>query len=126
MTAPLPKFAAAAGKLGRTTWCIYAAGELDMASAPRLGRHLATAAQRSDVDLVIVELTDIRFIDANGLGTLIQARQDLEGVGMALRLTGARGQVAELLYLSGLVDELGVELADPGSPIPSRDARNPA
>lgn len=112
MTAPEPKFVAASGRLSRATWCVYLAGELDTASTPRLRSHLAAAARRVDVDLVIVDLADVSFIDAAAIGTLVQGKQDLQQTGKALRVTGARGGVAELLLLTDLIDELGAELAD--------------
>jgi anti-anti-sigma factor len=109
--APAPKFAAAAGRLTRTTWCVWVAGTLDTASAPRLHGHLAAAARRPDIDLVIIDLADVTFLDASALGTLIQAKQDLHQTGKALRLAGATAEVAQLLQLADLGNELGAELA---------------
>ena len=109
MNLPRPRFAAAAGPLNATTWCLWLAGELDRGSEPRLSVHLAAAARQTDADLIIVDLADVTFVDAVALGALIQAKQVLHHAGKALHLTGARAKVAELLHLTGMIDELGVE-----------------
>jgi anti-anti-sigma factor len=112
MTAPEPVFAAAAGRLTHAAWCVYLAGQLDEASAHRVHSYVAAAARRPDVDLVIIDLADVTFIDATAIGTLIQAKEDLYQADKALRLAGARGNVAQLLSRTDLIDQVGADHTD--------------
>ncbi len=49
-------------------------GELDIASAPLLSRHLRTA-QATGPDRMIIDLSELGFIDSRGLHELLRARQ---------------------------------------------------
>ncbi|MFF8772489.1 STAS domain-containing protein [Kitasatospora sp. NPDC015120] len=79
---------------------VRAFGEIDIATAPRLGRRLAAAlgAHRE----VVLDLSEVTFMDCSGLRVLVQARNRADRYGGRLVLRGARGPVARLLRLTGL------------------------
>jgi anti-anti-sigma factor len=67
-------FAISAMRAG-TVVKVTVAGELDIATAPDLNRQLA----RHLADVVVVDLSDVTFIDGCGLHALLDARENLDG-----------------------------------------------
>jgi anti-sigma B factor antagonist len=77
---------------------VTVSGDLDVAVAPDLERVLAEQVRRG---VVIVDLRELSFIDASGLGVLVRANTQAHHDGTALQLIpGAR--VWRLLELCGL------------------------
>ncbi len=74
------------------------AGELDLASTPELANRLVAIAGST----VILDLSDLTFIDARGLAALVEARHRIEGQGDRLELRGAQGLVARVFEICGL------------------------
>ena len=60
------------GRRTGTTVRITASGEIDIATAPRL-REYASRHLADDAEIVVLDLTDITFIDSSGLHALLQA-----------------------------------------------------
>ena len=75
------------------------AGELDLADAPALREALRRAVERSPKRLV-VDLTDVTFVDSTILGALVEARSALGGDAFALAAPGL--EVRRALEVSGL------------------------
>jgi len=75
------------------------AGELDLASNPELADRLVAIAGSA----VILDLSELTFIDASGLAVLLDAKQRIEMQGDRLELRGARGLVARVFEICGLV-----------------------
>ena len=70
-------------------------GELDIAS-----RHRVRRTCRDGTDLtVVVDMTDLTFIDCSGYGALIAARRILTDLGGSLTIRNQAGQPAFLLSL---------------------------
>ncbi|MEU8303177.1 STAS domain-containing protein [Actinomadura sp. NPDC048955] len=82
-------------------------GDLDMASAPALGERLLAALPRS-ARLLILDLSGVTFCDAAGLTLLIGIQRQATGLGLTLRLSAPRPQVAKLLRITGLDRGLNV------------------
>jgi anti-sigma B factor antagonist len=80
-------------------------GELDVASGPTLERELAKA-EASDVQLLILDLRELEFIDSTGLSILIKAHQRAEASGRRFAVVRGRSQVQRLLGLTGLEERL--------------------
>ncbi len=78
-------------------------GEVDMATAPLLQRALALATE-SGRSLVVLDLTDLEFIDASGIGVIVRARR-LLGERGDLRLRSAAPLIRRMLSIVEL-DEL--------------------
>lgn len=76
-------------------------GQVDMHTSPTLRQHLRGALEGRAAPLV-VDLTDVGFIDSSGLATLIEALQAVGKYGGKLRLVGLSPNVKNLFRLSNL------------------------
>ena len=82
-------------------------GSLDFETAPSLRAALLEAADEGKHDIV-VDLSQLEFLDSSGLGALIGAhKRALENAGR-LRLIISTGTIARLLTITGLMDVLAV------------------
>jgi anti-sigma B factor antagonist len=87
------------------TAVISVSGELDLASSPALEEELERVAQ-SDVQVVVVDLRNLEFMDSTGLSVLVRAHQRAEENGRRLGLVNGSQQVQRLLTLTGVADRL--------------------
>lgn len=83
---------------GRTV--IYAHGDIDLRTAPEFRRHIEDAAAEGRD--VVVDLSEVRFMDSPGLGTLIYCYQRQEEAGAQLLVRAPQGHVRELFELVAL------------------------
>ena len=83
-------------------------GDYDIANAAELSSLLAEAIARDEVDLV-VDLGDVRFLDASTIRALLTSRDALRVRSRTLTVRTS-GRTARLLTLLGLADML-----EPGS-----------
>lgn len=81
---------------------VRCSGELDIAGGPTLRSALDEAGQ-AGLD-VVVDLTDLEFIDSSGLGVLVGAHKNAAEQGRTMSLRGAQGAVAKVLRITGLTD----------------------
>ncbi len=77
-------------------------GSLDIATSPTVRATLLEASARGDHRL-IVDLTNVEFLDSTGLGALIGAQRRAREVGGELRLVVKEGQIVRLLRITGLL-----------------------
>jgi anti-sigma B factor antagonist len=80
-------------------------GELDLASSPALEEELQRLAA-GHAALVIVDLSELEFMDSTGLSVLVRAHQRAEESGQRFGLINASQQVQRLLSLTGVADRL--------------------
>ena len=80
------------------------AGELDLAEIETFERRCA----KLDGD-VVVDLRDVDFLDASGVGALLRLRSRLTERHGTLRVTGAQPRVQRVLSLLSLEKTLHVE-----------------
>lgn len=81
---------------------VICSGELDLVSAERL--H--TALGRTRGSRVVIDLTDVSFIDSTGLSILITAYRDHPDG--ALRICGPSREVRRVLEVTGFADILPI------------------
>ena len=78
-------------------------GEVDILTVDQvravLGEALAAGPQE-----IVVDLTDLTFIDSTGLGALIFGFQRARDAGVRFRLAHASPSVRQILVLSGLLE----------------------
>lgn len=86
---------------------IFLAGELSLAEAPVLERQLADALEAS-TSSVVLDLTDVEFIDSTGLSVLIRAQRRAAERGISFGVQNPRAQALRVLSLTGLADRLTV------------------
>ncbi|MFJ1790955.1 STAS domain-containing protein [Kitasatospora griseola] len=86
---------------------VRANGEIDLDTAPALCRALAAAlASHREV---VLDLSEVTFMDCAGLGALVRARNQADRSDRRLILRGAGRCVVRLLKLTGLHRRLAVE-----------------
>jgi len=84
---------------------VAVSGELDLAAAPALDDALKQAL--AVADNVVIDLSAVRFIDSNGLYTIVGAVREAETSGVSLRIGSTlRPQVARLFEIVGLAHAL--------------------
>lgn len=87
-------------------------GDLDLATAPTLKRRLRNAIDEG-WRRVVVDLTDVTFIDSSGIAALVFARRRLESSGGAIAIVAPSDQQQHVFRLTGLDDVLGVKGSKP-------------
>jgi anti-sigma B factor antagonist len=95
------------------TFVLSLAGELDLADAPALREALRRAVERSPKRLV-VDLTEVTFVDSTILGALVEARSALGRDAFALAAPGR--EVRRALEVSGLDRHFTIESSAPQLP----------
>lgn len=82
-------------------------GSLDIATAPTVRATLTEAADKGSLH-VIVDLTQLEFLDSTGLGVLIGAHRRAAEHGGSFQLIVSDGPISRLLNITGLVTVLAV------------------
>lgn len=76
-------------------------GECDLSTATQLQDALSPM-RSPDVDEVIIDVSDLSFMDSTGLGVLVGALKRLRENNGSFKVAGAKGAVARVLEVSGL------------------------
>jgi anti-sigma B factor antagonist len=92
------------GSRGSTV--VSLAGELDIATAPEAAAALRRAAQGTDTTEIIIDLADLRFLDATGIRVLLDAHRLSTALCRLLRARNVYGEVDMVLRLTGIADLL--------------------
>jgi anti-sigma B factor antagonist len=103
---PPPEFAVGEREDGDLR-IVRPAGELDIATAPRLERALLDGRGRGD--RVVLDLADLEFIDSTGLRVIIRAVEAAERGGWDLRLRPGPTAVHRVFEIAGVIDALPFE-----------------
>jgi anti-sigma B factor antagonist len=82
-------------------------GELDLVSSPSLERAAEEQA-RLDVELIVVDLRGLNFMDSTGLHTLLRLHQATHDLGRRFALVRGPDQVQRLFDLTGLAETLTI------------------
>jgi anti-sigma B factor antagonist len=80
---------------------VAVSGEVDVYSAPALKESL-TGLLESGVSSVVVDLTDVAFLDSTGLGALVEARAATSEAGGSLPLVCNQQRILKLFTITGL------------------------
>jgi anti-sigma B factor antagonist len=78
---------------------VHVRGEVDLATSPALADALAGITTREGP--VVVDLTEVGFLDSSGLSVLLQARERL-AAGSGLRLVVTKPALQRVLAVTGL------------------------
>lgn len=101
---PAATFSAVAYAEGETV-CIAAAGEIDMATAPKWKAVvLAAIEQPIPARDVRIDLAGVTFMDASGIGVLVSGREAARRRGVGFTVQNPQGivlRVFEILRLTG-------------------------
>ena len=77
---------------------ITVAGEVEMVTAPQLADCILEHASTN----VVVDLSDVTFLDSTGITALVHGYNALRKNGHTLRTTGERDVILRVLEISGL------------------------
>ncbi|HET7193547.1 MAG TPA: STAS domain-containing protein [Nocardioides sp.] len=80
---------------------VWADGEIDLATAPELRAALAEVVRVPECK-VIVDLTEVTFMDSTGLNALVLGWRKAKAVNGELQLVGAGPMVRKVLRVTGL------------------------
>jgi anti-sigma B factor antagonist len=83
------------------------AGELDIASAPRLQEAIESVGVDPSAT-VVLDLQQLRFIDSTGLRVILSARARSQEHGKELAVTPGSQQVQRLLSVTGVSEHLRI------------------
>jgi anti-anti-sigma factor len=86
---------------------VAVSGEIDIASAPRLITGLNDAVGAGETP-VVVDLTDVGFMDSTGLALLLNAHRRLSRRGKGFAVVCADGPVRRVFTITDMVDVLQV------------------
>jgi anti-anti-sigma factor len=100
---------------GRLTGRAVVSGDLDVAATERLEERLLALRGAGATDL-IVDATDVTFLDSSGLRALIHARNDYERSGGTFIIDGMSPAVRRVLDLCGMLDLGSVPDESPTAP----------
>lgn len=82
---------------------VAVSGEVDLQSAPRLAAALDDA-RAAGASSIVVDLSQVEFLDSSGLGVLASAHRDVAAAGGSLRLVRPRPAIDKVLTLTRLSD----------------------
>jgi anti-sigma B factor antagonist len=76
-------------------------GEIDLFTAPQLKQAVVEAIDAGD-DRVVIDLSELTFLDSTGLGVLIGAVRRLRAKGGALAIVNTEPSIAKTFQITGL------------------------
>ena len=88
-------------------------GEIDLAVGSRLLATIYRLADSSPVDCLVVDLSQVTFIDSSGLNALLRAHRRLEQQGAALVLVDVSPVGQSVMDLGGLTELFGIGASAP-------------
>jgi anti-anti-sigma factor len=81
---------------------VAVAGECDLAEAPKLEQRLTEIAELGSSREVLLDLSDVTYLDSSGIAALWRANVALDAVGCALVLVAPSQPVLRVLTLTDL------------------------
>lgn len=91
---------------------IMVSGEIDVFTAPKLRERLLPLCQ--DGETVIVDLSDVNYIDSTGLGVFVGAYKIQQTSSGKMILTGVNSRLSRLFRITGLQDIIEIEEQEDG------------
>lgn len=80
---------------------VEVAGEVDVYTAPTLRQHLRDATA-GGAQRIVVDMTEVKFLDSTGLGVLVGAMGRIREVDGNLRLVVSSDHILKVLRITGL------------------------
>ncbi|MBS2965069.1 STAS domain-containing protein [Actinocrinis puniceicyclus] len=100
----MDRFAVSVADSGDDRYVVTVRGELDMATADRLWTQLEPLLEPQT--LVVLDGTEVTFLDSSGLRVLLQAGNRATSGGATFRLVAPQQAVQRVLDLAGTKDHL--------------------
>jgi anti-sigma B factor antagonist len=79
-------------------------GHLGIDSSPALRDRLLAVLQGQSMETVVVDLTEVSYLDTSGIATLVEGLKIARSRRNTLRIQGLQGRVLHLFEVTGLLD----------------------
>lgn len=86
---------------------LFVSGEIDVFTAPNLRERLLPLCQEGET--VIVDLSDVDYIDSTGLGVFVGAYKIQQTAAGKMVLTGVGNRLSRLFRITGLQEIMEIE-----------------
>ncbi len=86
------------------------AGEVDLATSPRVRDAVIDALAAEPPARLVVDLSDVSFLDSTGIGALVAGRNKAAALGVPFVVRNPQRMVHRVLDIAGLLDVLDVEM----------------
>lgn len=86
---------------------IEVSGEVDVSNASKL-RDAIDLALKDGVPAIEVDLSEVPYIDSTGIGVLVGAVHRASDAGLSLKVANPQRNVARVLGMLGVNEELGI------------------
>jgi anti-anti-sigma factor len=106
---PWSSFSAAVDSMDGSA-VVVVRGELDMDTAPELGRVLEPLITHGPKEIVL-DFSEVSFLDSSGIATLIANQNRLREQGRSLSIHDPLPQVLRVLTVTALTEFLGVDVS---------------
>lgn len=83
-------------------------GEVDVYTAPLLKETLTPISKQPNIE-VIIDMSQVQYIDSTGLGIFIGALKTTHVNNSTLKLTGVNERIGRLLTITGLDEVIEIE-----------------
>jgi anti-sigma B factor antagonist len=84
------------------TVTVAVGGVVDLSTADLLEREIVAAVSSDDDTAIVVDLTDVTFMDSAGISVLLKGRRLADDRAKSYRVVGAAGIVRQVLDLTGV------------------------
>lgn len=88
--------------LTESSMTAYLIGEIDHHSAKAIREEIDDTAERARPDELILDFTDVTFMDSSGIGLVMGRYSLMQELGGLLRLTGQSSHIRKVMKLAGL------------------------
>jgi anti-sigma B factor antagonist len=78
-------------------------GDIDLANSPEVRKALLHEVQEKRIPRVLLNLTEVRYIDSSGVASLVESLKASRDIGSRFILFGLTGPAREILQLSRLL-----------------------
>jgi anti-sigma B factor antagonist len=91
------------------TTCLAVAGEVDMNTGDSFRQKVFRVLDEPGVNHLVLDLAPLRFIDSNGVATLLKARRAADQQGVRFGIIRADGAIRNVLEILGVYSILSTE-----------------
>ncbi|UCZ53688.1 STAS domain-containing protein [Bacillus shivajii] len=87
---------------------VYLTGEVDVYTSAKLKESLAPLTEKGQ-NTLIVDLSQVSYIDSTGLGIFIGALKSVDKAGGTLKISGVNDRVKRLFEITGLNEVIDID-----------------
>ena len=84
------------------TYLVVADGEIDLSNVAEFKEAVSLAVEQTRSGHVIIDLTDVSYMDSSGFGTLLSATKKIRPAGGKVFLVGCNDVIARMLRITRL------------------------